>query len=232
MSSGSVHKRCAENNDSVAEFESSLYKSRKLNGTRQHSILAAEIEINPPKIVEYPSVYDYDEKRLLTKKCQGRYYNLCPIKSMKLEISNKPYVHMSVEEVSLVTSLENWANCNVRIHGRFVTVNGHYFLENIGKSKSKIELDVSLLAKHISDNLVIQVFGELMVTAGSPKIQVMFFRHFDKMDLTKFTKVVENFKPYVPFFANRFKTKESTLNDSIVDWDLNSQVPIDSFFLD
>lgn len=231
MSSTNVYKR-AENSVSDTDLESSVYKSRKLNETRQHSILSTESKINPPKIVEYSSVYDYDERRLLTKKCQGRYYNLCPVKSMKLEISNKPFVHMSVEEVSLVTSLENWANHNVRVHGKFITYGEYYFLEDTGKLKSKIELDVSLLAKHISDNLIIQVFGELVCIDNRPKIQVLFFRHFDKMDLAKFSKVIENLKPYVPLFANRCKTKDCTLSDTIVDWDLNSQAPVDPCFSD
>ena len=94
---------------------------------------------------------------------------------------------MSIEEVSLVSSLENWANHNVRLHGKFITVCRNYFLENVGsKSNTRIELEVSLLAKHrpTSDNLIIQVFGELTVTDNRPKVQVMFSRHFDKMDLT------------------------------------------------
>jgi hypothetical protein len=112
---------------------------------------------------------------------------------------SKPYVPMTIEELSQVTSLKHWANVKVRVVGRVILPSTLISVFEQGGPYS-ITLDMHLLDVYPQDNTNSQLYGEVELCFGTPQIKVFFFRKLDGLDIESYHKAIELQKKYIPHF--------------------------------
>jgi hypothetical protein len=112
---------------------------------------------------------------------------------------SKPYVPMTIEELSKVTSLKHWANVKVRVVGTVMLPSTLVSIFERG-GPYNIALDLHLLDVYPQHNTNIQVYGELQMCSAVPQIRVFFFRKLDGLDIENYHRAIDYQKKYVPHF--------------------------------
>ncbi|KAJ1532343.1 hypothetical protein ONE63_000947 [Megalurothrips usitatus] len=130
--------------------------------------------------------------------------NSCSSRDSGVQPVNRPFVPSSVEEISLVASLDRWSNCNVRVIGKVSPIaNSDYWtLVSIGEEGGpfSVAVDMGLISRYPSPDLQVQVFGEIHMCESNPVIQAKFFRDFSSVDIFFYNKGLEVVKKYAPHF--------------------------------
>ena len=121
----------------------------------------------------------------------------------------RPFVPVSLEELSKVKSLKDWTNRNVRVVG-MVVVPSHLMSMFEDGGPYSIELDMSLLATPLLCSRPVQVFGELNVTLGITCVKVYFSREMDG-DIQSYQKMLELQKKYIPHILHTVDDSDERL---------------------
>ncbi|KAJ1527910.1 hypothetical protein ONE63_007845 [Megalurothrips usitatus] len=133
--------------------------------------------------------------------------------SVNLAVS-RPHVPCSVEEISLITNLDCWSNCNVRVIGNVSPTphSTYWTLVSIGEEGGpfSVSVDLGLIDKYPSPGLQVQVFGEIRMSDSNPVIQAKFFRDFSSVDIFFYNKGLEVVKKHAPHFVGRKNKVQST----------------------
>ena len=73
-----------------------------------------------------------------------------------------PYVMHSLQELSVISNLNNWANLNVQFIGKLLDCDDCYTCVGVGKNSTSVVLvDFSLAAQIPPRNVLVRIWGEI-----------------------------------------------------------------------
>lgn len=234
-------------------------KKRKLLAPTKPISIHSSLNYSPikaPPIVEYKSVDSYCEKNLgksLLPSHGSKVESTSDIKKVssisspvllkvpKKPAANKalvsscyepPYTFFSLEELSLVHCLKNWANTKVCPIGqaKFDSISQKCELHSVMEKRSwKVSLDVSLLNEIPKLNTVIQIFGNLEIISEQPVVKIDFYRCLGSVDIDLFVTSYRMMQEHIPILFNPPESKNTnkqispaTLQTSVTGSELTS----------
>lgn len=133
-----------------------------------------------------------------------------------LPTNSRPFVQMSLEELSLVQDLSCWTNTKVRCIGYLVDAGPNLLLRSCAEASGQFEIkvDVSLMERIPPSGIVIQLFGEICLSeAKIPFIRGCLYRKFESVDLVRYNRAIDTINRYFPWNIDVNARKKNHHND-------------------